>query len=1107
MIPNPLYQLLQEVFTKNGHTMPTGKPLYAYRCTDRQYKSIEDSLTKLGKFMSYGKKAPIYVHEAFCLYAAEWVRRNHTTGHVRWTDITSSLQWPQISNSSLTYLTEKGLTFWQRPLRVKGNNPAYLLTLILEGGLPLKMMINNKGTLVDYFKKVLSGVRKNTNSQLCAADIAEQLEDYLPSSLRNDVVFTLAGEICEKLNFFAKNAEAYHNDIVDKIRLSSPLWYTQLPVVLSEKDAEELAKAVFSIDEKSTSYRTTLKIQRDWIKDDEECWHCEAKFKLPLSLKHGALLQNFSISEPIEATRLLLRGVSHDFTLDLALLSRNNDETWAVEKYPDSNKLIMGSAALKEIRFDLFDGNNLVGTNVPAGGVSLPDDLPWVLDPLDNNTNTLRVIGAGSLSTTSPLVYIAMPLKNCFVTLDSDGELGIPEIIHECERFLLPVKGDYVVTLEDGLHCTVRTNQEYEDAPYFLWGRTAFKNITCKYPIFCGEPIIYQVNGPDYSLLDSANLYWRKLKAGGLTTWHKFSELSPLGKVEIRQMINGEVIHSSRCVILPTDAHLSLVPISDNGGAIKFTGFGDVHIEDLNSGEYADLSVTKIDNEMQLVANSKQECHQPLKIKLCWLGYESVELYIPFPAKGCRFTGSCFFNSDDFIGVNQLYGVRAEGIHTEGDEGKFWLELEQENSKLLSPVTKNNLLKIKYLMQSQDTTSKVFLLNAIQAPLKGLLSNLSQDGVVMLRAYSAGCKENKLSISFYPEPIYLNGTDVFLRNKVEQSRSSVDFFTIQLTDLDKEPECLPSNKTGCNIAPLLLNGGIWLLYGKRDDLIVTNQIVIHASDNKDNICPLVNMSFWDDKAADEYLSVLEGSFTSIEWFNLLDILQRLRDFHPCNFPILVKLAQKENLLLALLFNAMFKGMHEQVWQLENQLGFCWGSIPLVNWEETFSLFASDSQEKMNMPTPMLLMMDVQIRSLAIRDWRSRKGFDLVLNKLSNLSGKELIGIEMATNEQATKAIQDLTRLVDGLSRLEGYPKEVYLSAFKSHKALHDAVNLYWLKDKYSKDIESPVNHTMVWAALTLLGSKEAESFKLLQPLLNLAYLQAPEHFGPLFNYFQNNLVK
>ncbi|MBY5947897.1 STY4851/ECs_5259 family protein [Photobacterium rosenbergii] len=1106
MAPNPLYQLLKKVFSKGGHSMPTGKPLYAYRCNDEEYQELETLLINMGQFMSLGKKAPMYVHEAFCLYAAEWVRRNHTTGHVRWRDITDSLEWGNLTNSTLTYLTEKGLSFWQRPLRVKGNNPAYLLTLVLEGGLPLKMMVNNKGTLVEYFKKVLTGVRQNTNAQLTAVDIAEQLEDSLPNSLRNEVVFALAGEFCETLNSFAKKAGAFRSDIVDKIKLISPLWYRQLPVVLSEQDAEELAKAVFSVEENSTTFRATLKVQRDWIKDDEECWHCEAKFKLPLSLKHGSLVKSFNMSEAISATRLLLRGVSNQISTDLALLSKNDDETWSVEKYPDASKIITGSAALSEISMDLFDGNNLVGSYVPTGGVALPEDLPWVLDPLDEDANELRMIGSGSLSTTSDRVYIAMPLKNCFLTLDLDGDLGIPEIINECERYLLPIKGDYVVTLEDGQHCTVRTGQEQEEAPHYLFGRTSFKNIECKYPIFCGEPIIYQVHGADYSRLDISDLYWRKLK-GGVSTWLKCSEHAPLGKVELRQMIKGEVKHSTRCVILPSHAHMLLTPLSENSGLIKFSGLGEVQIQDLDSGEYADLTVEQSDDFLLLTAISTQEYHQPLRLKLVWHGYEAVEVSLPFPAKGCRFVGNSSSSINSYVGVNELYGLRAEGIHTEGEEGKFWLELEQKNSKLQSPESKNNLLKIKYLMQQQDETTKAFSLNAIQAPLKGLLSSLPQDSEITLRAYSAGCKENKLFVSTYSEPIFQLNEYVMLKNTRSSCHDDIEFSALNLIDLDKEPVSLILDERGVDTTDLMQQEGIWLVYGERGGPIVTNQLVVKASTDCIGQLSLVHRAFIDTDAAQVLIDELESSYSSQTWFDLLDLMLRLAPFNSQSFPILEKLASKEPLLLALLFNAMFKGMQEQVWQLESQLGFCWGGIPLEHWENSFKSFAEDSQRKMCMPAPMLLMIETPIRSLAIRDWRCRTGFNVILSLLTSMSGKQLTPIEMASDQQAQKAIQDLIRLVDGLSRLEGFPKALYFGALQSDAILQNAVKEYWRQNSYAKDVESPFNHVLVWAALTMLEPDEAAKYKLLQPLLNLAYQQAPEHFGPLFNYFQNNLVK
>ena len=1101
---------MKDIYGVGGFRNPTGKPLYSYRCSDENYERIKEALTEKSFDIGHGKRVPIFVQEAFCLYVAEWIRRNHRSGHVRWVDIKKSLGWPDITGATLRYLTEDGLKFWKRPLRTKGNKPAYLLTLILEGGLPLRMMENNKGQLVEYFKHVLSGIRKSTNAQIDSHEIAENYDEILPSSLRNEVVYALAGEFCKTLHDLASSVDVYRTDIVQRIKDVIPDWYKKLPVILDATEAEVLARAVFAIEDKSTGFRSTLKVHREWVKDDDEYWHCEVSYKLPLTIKHGALVQYFdlTLAEDSNLSRLILRGVSELDNKAIALLSRDIDDIWTIEKYPESREILTGKSALNQVSFELLDGHQLLGSYVSSGGIALSNDLPWVLDSITDDTNKLRFIGTGSLSTTSEKIYLAMPITNSFILLDNDGELGIPEIINGCDRYLLPIKGDYVVKLEDGLQCTIKTGQEVEIAPYYLFGRTAFKNVSCKYPIFTGHPIIFKINGSDYQRIAPQELYWRRL-SGGVAKWYPISDSMPFGKIELRQMVNNEVLHSTRCIIFPQDSQIRLNPISESVGNIYFSGFDNVVIEDLHAGEYAELKTEEEIDCLVLNAKSKIEYHEPLKLRLSMEGMEPADLIIPFPAKGCRFVGNPEAIGKS-LGVNQLYGVRAEGVQVEGEYSKFWVEIEQVNSKLLLPPTKSNLMKIKSPMNEESSeNTKSFNLNTFQAPLKSMLSNLKPDESALLRVYAAGCNELTLNIGTYPHQIFMH--DQYIRFSPELSvtvKSGVDFYAVNLINTEEEPKSLEMNELGqIGLTDCENITGAWLIYGQQHNNIVTNQLLHVANNNLIESLPLGKRAFLDEEAAKELICELKQSSASPLWFEFLDYLGQVERYHPRSFKVMELLAKEDTLLLTLLFHAFFRGVQEQVWQLENQLGFTWGGICIKTWQSTIAKFVEDCQVSLNMPGPMLLMMEPVVRSFAIRDWRCRTGFNCVIKYLAKISGKVLADIEMATVQQTEKAMQDLIRLVDGLSRLEGFPKKIYFSAFDSNKELKDAVTSSWQTQNFAKDVESPLNHILIWAALTLLEPTEAKKFKLLHPLLDLAYQQAPEHFGPLFNYFQNKLVK
>lgn len=1107
MYRNPLYSVLHSIFAVNGHSVPSGLPLYRYRCSDEQYEQLKTLLSSHNQSMRQGRRAPLYVHEAFCLFCSEWVRRNHLTGHVKWSDITEALDWPNLSSSTLTYLTESGLKFWKRPLRTKGNKPAYLLTLVLEGGLPLKMVSTNEGTLVTYFRKVLTAIRQNTQQTVDVYELAASYEEFLPTSLRNDVVFNLAGEFCRTLNDLARQVDVSRSDVVCKIKANDKNWYKQLPVVLSEVDAEKLAKAVFASDSSSTSnVRSSLRIQREWIKEDD-IWFCETTFKLPLQVKTKVLENHFNLNPNSKATRLVLACTYSDEAKTLALLSKHDEDIWSVEKYAAANDIISGRHSLSEFNFQLFDGGTELGAYVPVGGEALSGDLPWVLEPLDEDMTKLRLIGSGSLSAKSPSVFLAMPLSNSFITLDSDGDFGIPELIDNCERFLTQVRGDYIVTLEDGIRCNIKTGQVEDEVPHFVFGRTAFKNIFSKYPIFVGEPIIFQVMGAEYQRVNTESFVWRRLRPGQ-AEWIPCSERKPLGKVEIRQVVDGVVRYSSRCVILPENANVSLLPKSEVSGVVRFVGFKDAKLEDLHEGEFYESHSDFSENDIRLEVLSKSQYKQSLKLKISWPDVEPVELLIPFPAKGSRFV-SFDKNLSDLVSVGHLFGMRAEGIEIDGQDEKYWVEAEKTLSDLQSPSNGANLLKIKFPMLGTGSEgTKELSLACMQRPVQSLLSAAEMDEVINLRAYSAGTKESTLSIGRYSLILSCHSSGISLTPESMQNLTDdVSVFAMNLSSLDQELIQLTfSEHGGVELYNLAGKQGAWLLYCERDGVVVSNQTIVNSNENESEES-LVSRSMYKDDAATKFLVEDLSSFASVNWYELLKNLVAMGRFDAKMFSICNQLKSSNKQLINLLFISTFTGNYEQIYGLENQLGFSWGGIPLEDWEAAAEKLVLDTKNDPSMFVGMLAMMQIPLRTLAHRDWRIRAGVNIVLKRLSKEIGQSIELVENATEEQFNVAIQELIRLVDNLARIDGYGREIYISALRTEKTLAKAVDKCWFDRQYSIEVSNLLNHVMLSAAFTLLRADEAKKYIKLNTLFNLAYQQAPEHFGPIFNFFQNNLVK
>ena len=82
---NPLLQWLNMFFSRRSLSGADGRALYAYRCTDTEYEVWQNYCVHMPP-RSYPRTIFIsYSDVLFSIYAAEFIRRTHTVGHLNGT--------------------------------------------------------------------------------------------------------------------------------------------------------------------------------------------------------------------------------------------------------------------------------------------------------------------------------------------------------------------------------------------------------------------------------------------------------------------------------------------------------------------------------------------------------------------------------------------------------------------------------------------------------------------------------------------------------------------------------------------------------------------------------------------------------------------------------------------------------------------------------------------------------------------------------------------------------------------------------------------------------------------------------------------------------------
>ena len=113
-------------------------PLFRYHCDDATFAELHASLRDVVSARGTGR-LPRELGAGFCLYAAEWFRRNYSSW--TWRDVLDALgAESEEPGPHLYHIVVHGLAWWRREVRLTSNRRTYLGTLICEGGLPLRLV-------------------------------------------------------------------------------------------------------------------------------------------------------------------------------------------------------------------------------------------------------------------------------------------------------------------------------------------------------------------------------------------------------------------------------------------------------------------------------------------------------------------------------------------------------------------------------------------------------------------------------------------------------------------------------------------------------------------------------------------------------------------------------------------------------------------------------------------------------------------------------------------------------------------------------------------------------------------------------------------------------
>ena len=273
----PVHDWLNIFLGARKLTRPDARPLYRYRMEDSEYEQAKKVLRRLasvGRLMQPDDRAGAL----FVAYCADWFRRESRSTFLRWDDPAPDL-FSHVPDGNKRELTDRGLRYWHRDLRIISSRRRFLLTLALEGGFPVRILAEGaRGWLREYLRAIMRRAiawRVDTPDEILA--IAEEERGRMRKSYQHDDFVALCSELVASLLKLREKAEAESRDGIRNSALLDAKhrgWREDLPIYVPAEDEALVAELLIGLlDEKMTGLTTDgVEVRRYLIKREDD-WH------------------------------------------------------------------------------------------------------------------------------------------------------------------------------------------------------------------------------------------------------------------------------------------------------------------------------------------------------------------------------------------------------------------------------------------------------------------------------------------------------------------------------------------------------------------------------------------------------------------------------------------------------------------------------------------------------------------------------------------------------------------------------------------------------------------------------------------------------------------
>ncbi|MDX1252066.1 MAG: hypothetical protein IDH49_07455 [Gammaproteobacteria bacterium] len=650
-----LHSYLLQVLANSGIPVPDGRPLYAYRLTETQFETLQNTLcSKLDSYLKFGTLGALAnSNEIFCalfvLYAAEWWRCRYDGSKWSWEPILADLGALQGSWSSIQRndCVARGLKKWQLKISETAGY-RYLGAVAVQGGLPMQLLATARGNIGRILRRVLGLVRGGAAGFTEIRGWIASLRDELPKSYQKEEIYDLLTDVITTVLSLRNEAGLTRSaEAIAQLDQQMPGWRNRFPLPVEDNEVqgliEYLIRDVADVQEKKPG--CALRVEHSLELQNDEIWKICSNIVLPETLTTQDICSLFPFSDSDSISRIVefvIEAPDHHLSINARRLAGH--DRYRLERRPCE---FSGQTAVGDHRLTLRATDGRYWTVPLRNGEPLDEELPWIFEQTHQNSPRLVRQGGGSVQAVEVLAAIPGGWK---VATGLGASCSLKAFVDVPDREVYEIKGDATISDTKGHRWTIKTGQATATEESYQWvGDRMWEEFLRPNLAFRGRPVLREIHGEaGESRIREHLLNWRPPNISA-------------GLVEVTYTECQELRHRSRMVLLPKGARISFEPKSLNCGTIHLHHWHAVNAR-LAENAGVDLRLNRDGDSLALICSSHDATPPEwIEIEVIWEGNTTnARIRLPFPSEGARTfdANGTEFPKDAWLSAQRLAGTR-----------------------------------------------------------------------------------------------------------------------------------------------------------------------------------------------------------------------------------------------------------------------------------------------------------------------------------------------------------------------------------------------------------------------------------------------------------------